>query len=300
MDIRQLNHFVGVASHGSFTKAARGLNISQPALTRSVHLLEDALGVALFDRTPQGVELTKHGDTLYRHATLILNSVQTAKKEIQATKDGGWGEVRVGIASLFSNFLVDQAVSNAARYNLSFQASVKVGLFEDMAAQLDEGSIDMIVTTRDETIDLRQINFEDLCETSSVLVAGAANPIVRKKFVKLEQLADEPWVVLNHPLMESFLVTYFAQSGLSTPANRVRTSSLNMLRSLIRQQYFIGFLPTHWIKDDLKSGVLSVVKAPNMPFISTAGIATRQSALLNKSAQLLVDKLRAAASVLGS
>lgn len=296
MDIRQFTHFVGVANHGSFSNAARALNISQPALTRSVHLLEDALGVQLFDRTPRGVELTRHGDTFYRHANLIINSVNAAKHEILANREGGWGEVRVGIANMFSNFLVDVALSNAARANDAFCASVRVGLFEDLAAQLREGIIDVIVTTRDDSSDYRHIDFETLCEISSVLVAGADSEIGQRHSVGIDDLVDQPWAVLNHPLMESFLASFFARSGLSAPASRVRTSSLNMLRSLIRNQYFIGFLPAHWVADDVDQGRLTTIAVPGMPLRSTAGIATRKETLLNRSADLLIAELRKAAA----
>lgn len=295
MDIRQLKHFVGVATHGNFTRAAGDLNISQPALTRSVRLLEDSLGVALFVRTPQGVELTQHGDTFFRHAKLIINSIHTAQKEIHATKDGGWAEVRVGIASMFSNFLVPEAITKATLDNPNFSASVKVGLFEDMARHLSEGKIDLIVTTRDDTSDHREINFEALCDVSSVLVVGSTNPLAQQAEVELVDLVKENWVVLNHPLMESFLSVFFAQSGLSAPASKVRTSSLNMLRSMIRHQQFIGFLPSHWIKEELDTGILNIIDVAGMPLKGTAGIATRRSALLNKNAKLLIEELKTAA-----
>lgn len=295
MDIRQLSHFIGVANYGGFTKAARGLNISQPALTRSVHMLEDALGVALFERTPRGVEMTEHGITLYRHATLIINSLRTATREIHATKDGGWGEVRIGIASLFSNFLVHDAVTQAAKSNPHFLASIKVGLFEDLARQLKEGLIDLIVTTKVDTSDYRHIQFEPLCEVSTVLVAGSENRLGKKGTVQRNELVEEPWVVLNHPLMDSFMGSFFAQSGLEAPASKVRTSSLNMLRSLIRNQFFIGFLPLHWVREDLKAGTLKLIDVDGMPYKTVAGVAMRKSAVLNRNAELLVTQLQQAA-----
>lgn len=295
MDIRQLNHFVGVATHGSFSNAARRMHISQPALTRSVQLLEGLLQVKLFDRTPQGIELTEEGHTLFRHASLILNSVQSAQDEISASKDGGYGEVRVGLASLFSNFLVDTAVTNTSLSNDRFTASLRVGLYEDMSALLQEGLLDIVISTNTETDQNQDINFEDLCEISAVVVAGAENPLSKKKNVSLEELQQESWITLNQPHMKAFLTSFFAQSGLMAPQSAVRTSSLEMLRSLIRQQHFVGFLPTHWISEDLKLGRLAILNAPGTPITRTAGIVTRKTTILNKGGQLLINELKKAA-----
>ncbi len=299
MDVRQLSHFVGVANHGSFTKAAAGLNISQPALTRSVRLLEDELGVSLLLRTPQGVELTQHGDSFFRHASLILNSVKNAKAEIEFGKEGGWGEVRVGIATLFSNFLVQDAISSAARAEARFSASISVGLFEDLVDQLREGLIDVIVTLRSDDTDHGTIRFENLVEVSTVLVAGAQSELGRRKHVKVEELIKQPWVVLKHPLMDSFFGLFFGQAGLSAPASRVRTSSLDMLRSLVRTQHFVGFLPTHWVQDDLDSGTLAIIDVAGMPRRSMACVATRDLRVLNKSSELFIEELRNAANFAG-
>lgn len=295
MDIRQLTHFVGVATHGSFSNAARMLNISQPALTRSVQLLEGTLQVKLLDRTHQGIELTSDGQTLYRHAVLIINSVKNVKSEISASHDRGYGEVKVGLASLFTNFLVHDAVTQVSKSEEQFRAMLRVGLYEEMSSFLQEGLLDLVVSTNTEIDQNKDLEFEELCEVSAVLVAGSKNPLSRKKNIALESLQNESWVTLNQPHMEAFLAFFFAQSGLAAPRSKVRTSSLEMLRSLLRKQHFIGFLPSHWVADDLKSGTLSVVDAPGTPVMRTAGIVTRKTSILNKGAQRLIDELRCVA-----
>jgi len=68
MDLRQLVYFLKVAQRKNISTAAAELNITQPTLTKSIKLLEDQLGVKLFDRLPRGVALTLYGATLLRHA----------------------------------------------------------------------------------------------------------------------------------------------------------------------------------------------------------------------------------------
>ena len=71
IDLRELEYFLAIAERRSFTAAAAELNITQPALTKSIRLLEDELGVQLFRRLPRGVELTPYGASLARHARAV-------------------------------------------------------------------------------------------------------------------------------------------------------------------------------------------------------------------------------------
>lgn len=80
--LEDYTRFLTVAEHRSISHAAVLLNISQPALSRTIRLLEDRFGAALFDRTPQGVELTEAGKTLFLYANRAVRAVQSAREEI--------------------------------------------------------------------------------------------------------------------------------------------------------------------------------------------------------------------------
>ncbi|MEI8352823.1 MAG: LysR family transcriptional regulator [bacterium] len=67
-DMRRLRHALALAEHRNFARAATALHITQPALSRSIQSLEDALGVHLFDRNPRDVEPTAFGELVLRHA----------------------------------------------------------------------------------------------------------------------------------------------------------------------------------------------------------------------------------------
>ncbi|BFL84794.1 hypothetical protein LFREDSHE_32440 [Shewanella baltica] len=88
MDIRQLKHLDALASTGSFTAAAKKLNMAQPALSQSIKRLEVALGVTLVNRTSNKndklLALTAEGLVLHQHATLILKQIKQAEAQIRA------------------------------------------------------------------------------------------------------------------------------------------------------------------------------------------------------------------------
>lgn len=298
LDIRQLRHFMGVASHGGFSKASRLMHISQPALTRSVQMLEDRLKAKLFDRSYQGIELTENGHILFRYASLILNSLEAAESELAAVRTGVFAEVHIGLANLFTNMLVDTAITELVRENDHVTVDVRVGLYEDLAELLLEGALDIIVSTNSETENAQDIVFEPLCEITAVLVVGANHPLTNESDVTLASLKEQAWVTLNQPHMEVFLASFFAQDGITAPKRRVKTSSLEMIRSLLRKQCFIGILPSHWVAEDIKQGRLATLDVAGMPVRRTAGMVTRKAPHINPAVGMLMDQLRVAASEL--
>lgn len=87
VSLDQLRHFVTVAEEGNIGRAARRLHISQPPLSRQIKRLEDELGVTLFRRTAQGVQLLPAGHRLLPRARHILEAVEAVREVALETCD---------------------------------------------------------------------------------------------------------------------------------------------------------------------------------------------------------------------
>ena len=97
MDIRQLRYFVAIAEEGSFSAAAKRVNVAQPSLSQHVMSLETDLNVKLFERTSRGVSLTEPGEILLSHATKIIESMGLAVSAVRKSGAEPIGDVTIGL-----------------------------------------------------------------------------------------------------------------------------------------------------------------------------------------------------------
>src|SRR5262245_48585326 len=96
LKLRDLDTFVTAAECGSMAKAATKLSVSQPAVSNAIAAMERTLGVPLFDRVAQGVELTTYGHSLLKSAASIFDEMQQGMDQIAHLLDPTVGELRIG------------------------------------------------------------------------------------------------------------------------------------------------------------------------------------------------------------
>lgn len=127
VDYRKLRHLVTVAQVGSFSKAAQELHISQPALSRSIAVLEDHLGLRIFDRTSQGADLTNLGKLVVAEAEKLLQQMRLFEQNVDLLAGGESGKVGFGMWSLIGSLVLPSLSAHFinTRPQLIVQASVK-------------------------------------------------------------------------------------------------------------------------------------------------------------------------------
>jgi len=113
LDLRRLRYFKAIAEHGSLSAASRSLNLAQPALSHHVAKLEESIGVPILRRRRDGVELTKAGELLLRHATDIMARVEAAEIDLRrlARDDGAKIKIRLAVISSLAADLTPIVVS---------------------------------------------------------------------------------------------------------------------------------------------------------------------------------------------
>jgi DNA-binding transcriptional LysR family regulator len=96
MELCQLRTFTAVASEGQLTRAAERLHLSQPAVSAHIKVLEEELGLRLFERTPAGMVLTRAGRSILAHAERVLSAVESLRHDARALRGEVAGHLRIG------------------------------------------------------------------------------------------------------------------------------------------------------------------------------------------------------------
>jgi len=243
MNLRRLRQFLAVYEHGSLGRAADGLHLTQPALSKSIHQLEATLNVQLFERTPAGVVPTIYGETLAVHAKVIESEILNAERAIAMVSGAAKGEVSVGVTPSIAANIMPRAVIKLHDERPGIKVNVIEGLLETHVPALRRGELDLFVGgwTRGLHPDLTT---EILIRDRVLVWAGAGHPLARKRKVPIEGLNDYPWVMAPHTqFWMDFLDRQFLSAGLSPPMPTVVTNSATFIKEMLLENQYLSFLP---------------------------------------------------------
>ena len=208
-------------------KAAQRLNISQPAVSRSIAELEHALGVRLLGRQNQGVEPTEYGRALLECGVAAFDELRQGVKNIEFLADPATGETRVGgnpfLATTFACMTIDRLFRCYPRTVIHLTA----GPEQDLYRKLRDRSLDLVITRRFGPIDER-FEFEFLLDDSPFLVvAGVRSPWAQRRKIELAELVNESWLLPPQDSgMESLVTEAFRASRLAYPRTAREVLSL--------------------------------------------------------------------------
>ena len=143
MEFRQLKYFLAVADEGHITKAAQRLNITQPPLSQQIILLENELGVQLFQRSKKQVVLTEAGRALQNRAEQIMSLMKTAVDEVQEAADGLRGKLTIGTITSSGRSLLPEYIQKYHVHYPRVTFDLRQGDTRRILELLDSGLIEI-------------------------------------------------------------------------------------------------------------------------------------------------------------
>lgn len=142
--VEQLRTFLAVIRFGGVRKAAAGLNLTQPAVTARIKMLEDALSCALFDRTATGMRLTKRGELLLAHAERFEHLAELVEKDV-VDPAGVEGRLRLGVSETIAQCWLPDLVSRLHQLFPRLGIEVNVDISVNLRAGLMNREIDLAI-----------------------------------------------------------------------------------------------------------------------------------------------------------
>jgi DNA-binding transcriptional LysR family regulator len=257
MHSRLLRHFLGVVEKRNITAAAEALNISQPALTRSIRQLEKTIGVPLFERLPTGMALTKQGEVLARRVKLMELEYRHALSEISALEQGMTGVLRIGAGPMWVAVILPDVIIAFHQQFPKVKVRLTEGAIDSIVPALMAGEIDLACVTLSFPSHPELVK-EPLVGVRHALVARAGHPLAGKGVVKAEDLARYPWIVLaNDSVGTGRIGSYLVANGLEPPKIAIEATSIGMLRVLERSD-FLGLFSTVMVDDAKRFGLITI------------------------------------------
>jgi DNA-binding transcriptional LysR family regulator len=293
--LRDLHVLLAVARTGSMGKAAADLAVSQPVVSKAISDLENALGLRLLDRSPQGVEPTMYGRALFKWSVAAFDDLRQGVKELEYLTDPTAGELRIGCNEPMAAGFVSSVITRVLRQypRVVFQV-ITADAFTLVDGELRQRKVELVVAPLSGLEPEGDTNVEILFNDRRVVMAGARNKWVRRRKIALADLIDEPWVL---PPREGptgkFIAELFHASGLEAPRAQVVSWSLPLHHHLLATEQFVTILPLSMLRlgKRLPFKILQV-ELPEHLRSRPTGIITLKNRMLGPVAQLFIDCAR--------
>jgi DNA-binding transcriptional LysR family regulator len=246
VELRQLEHFVAVASEMSFTRAADRVHVVQSALSTSIAKLERELGVVLFDRSRQQISLTAAGERFRAHAHEVLRASRAAAESVDDYRGNLSGTVEFGSLISYGPLDVPRALGEFHRAHPFVRLHLRLsqaGASTYLAA-LADGSLDLALVSVPDRFP-PQLQLRLLFEEPMVFVCAPEHPLARRKRVALGDLAAEELVGFPPEFgLRRLMDTAFRGVGMSPVTQYEVPAGFTAIADLVRHGLGTAFMPT--------------------------------------------------------
>jgi LysR family hydrogen peroxide-inducible transcriptional activator len=290
--IRQLEYAVAVADELHFGRAARAAHISQPALSAQVQLLEELLGVQIFERGPRRILLTAAGARVIEKAREALRAADAVVECVAGVAEPLAGTLRLGVIPTVAPYLLPPLLPAVRRAYPRLQLVLREEQTRRLVEQLEAGALDLVLLAL--PVEEAELEEMPLLDEPFWFVAPKAHPLARSaaKQVPVSALEDEEVILLEdgHCLRAQALDV--CRSAGAHTSGRIQATSLNTLVQMVANGLGVTLLPERALAVEVRAGHGLVAKPFRAPAPHrTIGLAWRRGAARAKEYRLLGDAL---------
>ncbi len=258
MELGQLEAFVEAQRRGSITRAAEGLDLTQPTLTARLRGLERELGTPLLVRGRRGVTLTPAGRRFLPRALAALEAVRRGVADTRSAREARGGFLTLGLASDLALYLAPVALARFARTHPDVEVTVRSGRSRAVAEALRADEIEIALVSQ--LIVLAEITSRALFTEDVPVVVGRGHPFARRSRVALDDLARSG-LVMRDPsaYLHALTLAYFAQGG-TAPRVLMELDNTEACKRVVLAGFGAALLPEMAIREELRRGDLVAVR----------------------------------------
>ncbi|MBO8162937.1 MAG: LysR family transcriptional regulator [Brevibacillus sp.] len=288
MELRQIRYVVAVAEERSFSRAAARLHLAQPSLSQQIAKLEKTLGILLFHRLPQQVELTDAGERFVQVAGKLLDQAEGLEREMRQYASGQIGKVLVGSLPITGAYVLPRVIPV---FTQRFPG-VELQLIEETSSRLEQllvnGKLDVSLLTM--PISEPMLAIEPAIQEEIYLALPPAHPFACREIVDLADLSDQPFILLKEGQgFRQISLSLCEQAGF-TPRIVFESSNIQTVQSLVAAGMGISFAPEMITRSTWTDNAPAYVRLRSRPE-RTLVVAYRKDRHLSRPVRAFIDIL---------
>lgn len=257
MNRNHLALFHAVARAGGISRAAAAVRISQPAISKQIAELEDALGVRLLERLPRGCRLTGAGTILANYAQRWLSLENDAARAIEEYRGLKRGRLAVGASMTIGGYLLPRAVADFHRRFPEIELHLEIANTEHIQQALVSGSIELGLT--EGLIESDELKSTVFFQDELIAIAPAGHPLLKKKKVTVREICREPFILREEGSGTRAVLERALRGKGITLKPILSLTSPEAIKNLVTAGLGLAFISRLVVNLELKTGSLGII-----------------------------------------
>lgn len=258
LELRDLRLVAAIAAEGSLTQAGSRLNVTQPALSRHLRLLEERLGTTLFTRSTNRMEATPAGELLLRHAREVLDRVAGIADELRTLADAPHCRLRVGTECYTGYHWLPQVISRYTARHAGIDIEIAFEAGRQPMKLLRAGAIDLALLT-DGAPRGSAYAVTKLFSDEYVAVVAPSHRLAARTFVDAHDLTGERVLLVSPPASSLVMQRFIKPSGVKL-RQVADVQLVGAIAALAESEFGVGMVPSWTIAPEVRSGRLVALR----------------------------------------
>lgn len=262
--LRQMRVFAAVARHMSFTRAARELHLTQPAVSQQVKLLEREVGMPLFEHVGRRVQLAPAGAELLRYVNQAIELLREAGESLAAMRGLRRGVLKLGAVST-AKYFAPSLLSSFQPHYPEVTIKFTIGNREEIIKQLSDNEIDLVIMGRPPRE--LETTAAPFAKHPLVIIASPAHPLCARRRIPLKQLAAESFLIREEGSGTRASMEHLFREHGARMRVLMEVSSNETIKQAVMAGMGLSFLSLHTVGLELAAGKLAVLDVVGLPIV---------------------------------
>lgn len=289
MDIHELEVLISVADEKSFSRAAKILHRTQPAISQAIGRLEDEVGEKLFDRSSKDGMLTLAGEVLLEYARQMMNLRRTAHTALRDLRELHYGKVSIS-ANEHTVFFLLPVIDEFKRRHPLIKVEVQRGVASRIPKEIMARDVEIGVISfkpMDRSVKSIPVGTDEL-----VLIVARKHQLAKQKTVSVKDLGIESFIAHNAPSPYRDQVIEKFRKHKVVLNIAVEMPSLEAIKRLVELGVGVAFVPKLTAQNEIDSGQLVGLSVREMKLVRQLHIVHRRNGVLSHAAKVFLQLAR--------